>query len=56
NLDFEAIVDPVARATAEARALGLARQMIVNADAFSGVEALIEAARRANAQAVTLSG
>ncbi len=56
NLDFEAIADPVARATAEARALGLARQMIVNADSFCGVEALIEAAKRANAQAVTLGG
>lgn len=56
NLDLEAIADPVVRATAEARALGLAREMIVNADSFSGVEALIEAARRANAQAVALDG
>ena len=56
NLDFEAIADPGVRATAEARALGLARAMIVSADSFCGVEALIEAAKRANAQAVTLEG
>jgi len=56
NLDFEAIADPTVRATAEARALGLARAMIVSADSFCGVEALIEAAKRANAQAVMLEG
>lgn len=56
NLDLEAIADTTLRATAEARALGLARAMIVNADSFAGAEALIEAAKRANAQAVTLAG
>jgi 5-methylthioribose kinase len=45
NIDFEWIEDPLRRATCEARALRLARDLMVNAEGFRSIGAVIEAAR-----------
>ncbi|MBV9568172.1 MAG: S-methyl-5-thioribose kinase, partial [Hyphomicrobiales bacterium] len=47
NIDFEWIDDKACRATCEARALRLARELLVNAPSFSSIEGVIEAAGRA---------
>ena len=46
NIDFEWIKDPDVRATCEARALTLARDMMVNAGNYPSIGALAGAARR----------
>jgi 5-methylthioribose kinase len=43
--DFEAIADPELRAACERRAVGLARDMLINRGVYANVEALIGAAR-----------
>jgi 5-methylthioribose kinase len=48
NIDFEWIEDKARRATCEARALRLARALLVNTSSFSSIEAAIEAARLAS--------
>jgi 5-methylthioribose kinase len=48
NIDFEWIEDRARRATCEARALRLARALLVNAKSFSSIEAVVDAARLAN--------
>ena len=45
NIDFEWIEDKARRATCEARALRLARELLVNASSFTSIEAVIAAAR-----------
>jgi 5-methylthioribose kinase len=45
NIDFEWIEDKGRRATCEARALRLARELLVNTASFSSIGAVIEAAR-----------
>jgi 5-methylthioribose kinase len=56
NIDLEHIADPRVRATAEARALALARELIVDASAFRGVGAVVEAARRHDRRTPPLGG
>jgi 5-methylthioribose kinase len=46
NIDFEWIADEARRATCEARALRLARELIVNTASFGSIGAVINAARR----------
>lgn len=46
NIDLEWIKDPTVRATCEARALTLARDMMVNAENYPSPASLCEAARR----------
>ena len=48
NIDFEWIEDPRTRAEAEARALFMARDLMVNARRYAGIKAVTSAARRAN--------
>ena len=48
NIDLEWIKDEETRATAEARSLRLARDLMVNADGYSGISMVTEAARRIN--------
>lgn len=45
NIDFEWIEDPLRRAACEARALRLARDLMVDAEGFRSIGAVIEAAR-----------
>ncbi len=45
NIDFEQIADPARRATVEARALRLARELMVNAKCFRSIDAVTQAAR-----------
>jgi 5-methylthioribose kinase len=54
NIDLEWIADPTVRATAEARALTLARDLMVNAQGFRSIAAVTAAARRAEATAPRL--
>jgi 5-methylthioribose kinase len=49
NIDFEWIEDDARRATCEARALNLGREMVVNAASFASIEAVTAAARLARA-------
>ena len=46
NIDFEWIEDEARRAACEARALRLARELLVNAASFGSIEAVIDAIRR----------
>ena len=48
NIDFEWIEDERTRATAEARSLLLARDLMVNADRYGGIGSVVAAARRMN--------
>ncbi|MEM9011349.1 MAG: S-methyl-5-thioribose kinase [Pseudomonadota bacterium] len=56
NIDLEWIEDPKVRATAEARALGLARSLILGADTYRSIEAVTDAAQRWNSLTPALSG
>jgi 5-methylthioribose kinase len=56
NIDLEWIKDERLRATAEARALTLARDMMVNTSSYKSIAAVTEAARKANASTPVLSG
>lgn len=49
NIDLEWIADPDARARAEARALRLARDLMVNTSAYGSITAVTAAARRVEA-------
>ena len=49
NIDFEHIADPGTRATCEARAVTLARELVVHAADFRTIAAVTAAARRADA-------
>ncbi len=49
NIDLEWIADPTVRATAEARALTLARDLMVNTEGFRSIAAVTAAARRVEA-------
>jgi 5-methylthioribose kinase len=46
NIDFEWIEDKARRATCEARALRLARELLVNTERFGSIEAVLDATRR----------
>jgi 5-methylthioribose kinase len=46
NIDFEATEDPRRRATSEARAVRLARAMMVETGSFSTIAAVTNAARK----------
>lgn len=50
NIDLEWIEDKDRRATCEARALTLARDMMVNAERFPSIESVAQAARRMRAE------
>ena len=45
NIDFEWIKDAHVRATCEARALRLARDLMVNADSYRSIRSVTDAAR-----------
>jgi 5-methylthioribose kinase len=49
NIDLEWIADPNARARAEARALMLARDLMVNTGSYRSIGAVTAAARRVEA-------
>ena len=48
NIDLESIEAPEVRATAEARSLTLARDLMVNSAAYGSIQAVTAAARRIN--------
>ena len=56
NIDLEWIEDERVRATAEARALFLARDVMVNTHAYRGIDAVTAAAARVNGLVPTLDG
>ncbi len=55
NIDFESIQNPEVRATAEARSLTLARDLMVNTAAYRGIPMVTDAARRINAMTPELT-
>lgn len=56
NIDFENIPDPKIRATAEARSLLLARDMMVNVNEYNDIRKVTTAAKRINGLTPELSG
>ena len=48
NIDLEWIEDPETRATAEARSLVLARDLMVNTNCYTDISSVVDAARRTN--------
>ena len=56
NIDLEWITDEQTRATAEARSLLLARDLMVNTESYGSIGTVAEAARRINALAPDIKG
>lgn len=56
NIDFERIEEPARRARCEARAILLARRLMVTPEAFPGIADLVAAAERANGQTPVVGG